>query len=408
MPSRTIAGIDIGTTKIVTVIAEMDSDNVLRILGHGIVPSKGVERGLIVNIEEAARAVGNSITMAEQMGGYRIGSAYVSISGRHIETLSRIGSAAVSRESMVTNEHIHRAVENAQAFRMGTGKELLHVMPYRYVIDDLEVNDPCGMHGVRLDVHVHMVLCDTGAIQNLLKVVTQNGVEVEDIVLQQLATAEAVLTESDRENGVLLVDIGCSNTGVAFVAQQRTTHTHIIPVGGNTVTNDISFTFQINPHSAEYNKKHIGEAIADASRHTDIIEIEGRRPGDVERVARFEFNDCIQARLDELIQFIIYEVEYSNYDGAYAAGIVLSGGGALMERIDDLFVERFNAPVRIGEPMDVRGHIDGLISTQFATAIGLVRWGFTHGDADGGRTNEEGTWVEFYERMKQWFREFLP
>ena len=408
MPSRIIAGIDIGSTKIVTVIAEIDPDDAVRILGYGIVPSKGVDRGKITNLEEVTRAVGNSISMAEQMGGYRIGSAYVSISSQHIQAYSQMGSAAITRDMTVTRDHIMRAIENAQAIKLPPGTEILHVMPYCYVLDDVMYADPCGINGYRLDVHVHMVVCETLAIQNLITVMKNNGVEIDDVVLQPLAAAEAVLTDTDRENGVVLIDIGSSATGVAFIAQGNTTHTHIIPIGSNTVTNDICLTFNISPHSAEHNKKQIGEAIADEVRHKDIIEIEGRMAGVRVPIQRFQFNDCIQARLDELIDFIISEVDYSNYNGAYAAGVVLTGGGALLNRVEDLFVMRFNAPVRIGDVGQLRGHSDVLQSPMFATVIGLVRWGFNHGVGHGPQNAEPSTWLELYERVKMWLREFLP
>ena len=410
MAVRHIVGIDIGTSKICTVIGQIDKDDRINVLGYGIVPSKGIERGMVVNIEEASRAVIASINKAEQTGD-RVVSAYVSISGKHIRTYNRTGLAAISRvgDGVATREEIMRAIETAQADALPTNLEILHVMPYRYILDGNVVRDPIGMHGFRLEVDVHIVVCEMAAIQSLIKVLQEAGVEIDEVVLQPLAAAEGVLTAEERESGVVLVDLGCGTTSVAFFAQGNTWHTHVIPIGGHTFTSDIIMTFQINPHSAEHNKQIIGDAIADPVRHNDLVEIEGGRAGDYIDVSRLLFNQCIQARADELIDFVIYEVNHSVYEGAYASGIVLTGGGAQMTNIDTLFEERFSAPVRVGIAHDVYGLTDALNSPMYATVLGLIRWGYHHGSSDeGGRPHDEGRWVELYERFKEWLREFLP
>jgi cell division protein FtsA len=415
MPLRNIAAIDIGTTKIVTVIAQIDTNNAITVLGYGDVPSKGIERGMVVNLDEAARAVNSSISKAELMAGYRIESAFVSITGRHIRSYVRDGAVAIARPAMgagtsaygtVTREDILRAVETAQAEAMPSSLEQLHVMPYRYVLDGTEVHDPVGMPGLRLDVDIHVVVCDSTAIENIIKIVRHSKVEIDDIVLQPIAAAEGVLTEDERKNGVILVDIGSGSTGLAFFARGNVWHTAMIPIGGQTITNDISITFQLNPHSAETNKRQMGEAIADPHRHNDIIEVEGVRPGERMSISRLQFNECIQARSDELIDFIIREVDRSVYDGAYAAGVVLTGGGSQLKRIDRLFYERLTAPVRIATVPDVHGQ--DLTAPTYATALGLIRWGYNHGRIDARGTDEDSRWVEIYERFKSWLREFLP
>ncbi|MFM2309807.1 MAG: hypothetical protein RLY87_1929 [Chloroflexota bacterium] len=407
---RTIAGIDIGSTKIVTMIAQMDGEQIITVLGYGVAPSRGVERGMIVNLEEATRSVKASITQAEQMGGYRVGSAYVSITGKHIQSFTRSGPVAISREfdGYVRQEDILRAVEIAQAEPLPANVELLHVMPFRYTLDSQEVQDPIGMRGYRLEVDVHIVVCDVAAIQNVIKVVQNCNVEIDDVVLQQLASAEAVLTDDDKQNGVVLVDIGSDTTGVAFVAQGATWHTHVIPIGGHTITNDLILTFQLNPAVAEQTKISLGEAVADPYRHKDVIELEGQRPGEPVSMSRLHFNESIQARCDELIEFIIYEVAHSSYMGAYNAGVVLTGGGALLRNLDILFYERFSAPIRIGTTDDVYGRIDALNTPAYATVLGLIRWGYRHGQGGKHSRDEESTWVDIYERFKMWLREFLP
>jgi len=407
---RTIAGIDIGSTKIVTMIAQMDGDQIITVLGYGVAPSRGVERGIIVNLEEATRSIKASITQAEQMGGYRVGSAYVSITGKHIQSFSRTGAVAISREydGYVRHEDILRAVETAQAEPLPPNVELLHVMPFRYTLDTQEVQDPVGMRGYRLEVDVHIVVCDVTAIQNIIKVVQNCSVDIDDVVLQQLASAEAVLTDDDKQNGVVLVDIGSDTTGVAFIAQGSTWHTHVIPIGGHTITNDLILMFQLNPAIAEQTKIALGEAVADAYRHKDVIELEGQRPGEPVSISRMHFNESIQARCDELIEFIIYEVSHSSYMGAYNAGVVLTGGGALLRNLDILFYERFNAPIRIGITEDVYGRIDQLNTPAYTTVLGLIRWGYRHGQGGRHSRDEDSRWVDVYERFKMWLREFLP
>ena len=290
MAVRPIVGIDIGTSKICTVIGQIDKEDRINVLGYGIVPSKGIERGMVVNIEEASRAVIASINKAEQ-SGYRVGSAYVSISGKHIRTYNRTGMAAISRagEGVVTRDEIMRAIETAQADALPANLEILHVMPYRFRLDGNVVRDPIGMHGFRLEIDVHIVVCEMVAIQNLIKVLQEAGVEIDEVVLQPLAAAEAVLTSEERESGVVLIDMGCGTTSVAFFAQGNTWHTHVIPIGGHTFTSDIIMTFQINPHSAEHNKQILGDAIADPVRHPELVEIEGGRAGDYIEISRFLF-----------------------------------------------------------------------------------------------------------------------
>lgn len=411
MAPRHIVGIDIGTSKICTVIAQIDRDDRINVLGSGIVPSKGIDRGMVVNLDEATRAVQASVEKAEAVAGYRIQSAYVSIAGRHIRTYSRRGQTAISRsgDGMVSREDILHAIETAQAEALPSNYEVLHVMPYRYILDGTVVRDPLNMPGYRLEVDVHVVVCENTAIHNLIKIVQDVGVEIDDIVLQPLAAAEGVLTSEDYENGVVLVELGAGTTSVAFIAQGNTWHTAVIPIGGQTFTSDIMMTFQMSPHSAEHNKQNAGSAVADANYHTELMQVEGSRPGEYIDVSRLLFNQCIQARADELIDFIIYEVSQSIYDGAYAAGLVLTGGGARMQNIDILFEERFSAAAQIGMPRNVFGLNDALNSPAYATAIGLIRWGYRHGtNDDAGLAPEEGRWVEFYERFKAWLREFLP
>ena len=411
MAPRHIVGIDIGTSKICTVIAQIDRDERITVLGSSMVPSKGIEHGTIVNLEEATRAIQSSVEKAEAAAGYRIQSAYVSIASRQIRTYNGHGVTAITRggDGMVAREDMFHAIETAQTENNSPHYEVLHVMPYRYTLDGTIVRDPVGMPGYRLEVDVHVVMCENAAIQNLIKVVQDVGVEIDDIVLQPIASAEAVLTSDDTQDGVVIIEIGAGTTSLAFIAQGNTWHTAVIPVGGQTFTNDIMLTFQMSSHSAEHNKQTQGSAWADVTRDNELMFVEGSRPGEQIDVSRKMFNQCIQARADELIDFILYEVSQSIYDGAYASGIVLTGGGAKMRDIDLLFESRFSSAVRIGVPRNMVGVSDALNSPAFAAAVGLIRWGYRYGNNDdAGLAPEEGRWVELYEQFKAWLREFLP
>jgi cell division protein FtsA len=281
-------------------------------------------------------------------------------------------------------------------------------MPFRFILDNNEVADPIGMRGYKLEVDVHLVVCDIGAIQNVISVVQNAGVDIDDVVLQQLASAEAVLSDADRQNGVVLVDIGTDTTGVAFVAQGNTWHTHVIPIGGHTITNDLILLFGINAVAAEQTKNSVGDALAQPVRGGDTIELEGQRPNEPVVLSRQHFNEAIQARCDELIDFVIREVSQCVYLGAYGAGIVLTGGGAQLRNLDALFYERFNAPVRIGITEDVVGMHDGLHTSEYTTILGLIRWGYRHGQSGKHSRDEGSAWVDVYERFKMWLHEFLP
>jgi cell division protein FtsA len=331
MGHRTIVAIDVGTTKVCTIVAQVQDTGRINVLGVGVTPSKGLDKGVVVNIDDAVNAITTSVEKAERLSGYRIGTAFVGISGRHVSSLNSRGVVAVARsDHEITRHDVARAVEAAQAVAIPTQREVIHVIPRAYVVDGHEgIRDPIGMAGFRLEVETHIVTGEVMAIQNLIKSVQKAGVEIDDLVLQPLASGEAVLTPEDKDRGVVLVDIGGGTTDIAVFAQGGIWHTSVIPVGGSHFTNDIVLVQQTPHNTAEYLKLRYGSAIADpADDAGDSIEAEGFTPGERQQLSRYTLNQVIQARAEEVTELVYNEIRRSGYEGLLPAGIVLTGGSS--------------------------------------------------------------------------------
>jgi cell division protein FtsA len=415
MAHRTIVGIDVGTTKVCTVVAQVHESGRVNVLGVGLTPSKGLDKGVVVNIDDAVNAIATSVEKAERLSGYRIGTAFVGVSGRHISSLNSNGVVAVSRaDHEISRSDVARAVEAAQAVAIPTQREVIHVIPRAYVVDGHEgIRDPIGMAGLRLEVQTHIVTGDVMAIQNLIKSVQRAGVEIDDLVLQPLASGEAVLAPDDKDRGVVLVDIGGGTTDIAVFVQGGIWHTSVIPVGGSHFTNDIVLVLQTPHNTAEYLKLKYGSAIADEAldAEADLIEAEGFAPGERQQISRSMLNQVLQARAEEVIELIYNEIRRSGYEGLLPAGVVLTGGSAQLPRFDELMRDMLGIPVRVGAPTDLAGLSDSIDTPPYATSIGLLRWGTRHGLANltsPGSAPERNGLGSTYERFKGWLREFLP
>lgn len=415
MAQRTIVGIDVGTTKVCTIVAQVHDGDRVNVLGVGMTPSKGIDKGVIVNIDDAVNAIATSVEKAERLSGYRIGTAFVGVAGRHISSLNQRGVVAISRpDHEITRNDVARAVENAQAVAIPTQREIIHVIPRAYSVDGHEgIRDPIGMSGFRLEVETHIVTGDVMAIQNLIKSVQKTGVEIDDLVLQPLASGEAVLTPDDKDRGVILVDIGGGTTDIAVFVEGGIWHTSVIPVGGNNFTNDIVLVQKTPHHTAEYLKLRYGSAIAGepGSESEDLIETDGFAPGEKQQVSRNLLNQVLQARAEEVVELIYNEVRRSGYEGLLPAGVVITGGSAQLPRFDELMRDMLGVPVRVGIPTGLNGLSDSIDSPPYATAVGLVRWGARHGLAmlnSPSSSPERNGWGPSYERFKSWLREFLP
>jgi cell division protein FtsA len=413
---RIIAGIDVGTTKVCTVVAQVREDHLINILGVGLTSSKGLDRGVVVNIDDTMSAVATSIEKAERVSGYRIDTAFVGVAGRHISSLNSRGVVAVNQpEHEITRSDVARAVEAAQAVAIPTQREIVHIIPRAYVVDGHEgIRDPIGMSGFRLEVETHIVTGEVMAIQNLIKSVQRAGVEIDDLVLQPLASGEAVLTPEDKDLGVVLVDIGGSTTDVAIFIQGGIWHTSVIPVGGTHFTNDMVYVLHTPHNTAEYLKLKYGSAIAEPATddETDLVDAETLVVGERQQISRQLLNEIMQARAEQLVELIYNEIQRSGYDGLLQAGIVITGGGAQLPHFDDLMREMLGMPVRVGVPGGLSGLADSLDSPPYSTSIGLLRWGayqsFAAADSPYNDIDRIGRRVGVYERLKGWLREFLP
>lgn len=412
--SRTVVGIDVGTTKIVTLVGEYGADEQVNILGVGLTPSKGIKRGIVVNVEEAVTSIVASVEKAERLSGYRIGSAYVGVAGGHIQSLNSRGVVAISRaDREISAADQARALDAARAIAIPTQREIIHVIPRSYIVDGQEgIRDPIGLSGFRLEVEAHIVTGAVTAIQNLIKCIQRAGVEIDDLVLQPLASSDAVLTDAEKEMGAILVDCGGGTTDVAVFIDGSIWHSVVLPVGGNHISNDIAIILRTPFDVAEYLKIKHGRArpLADSTEggDGDQLEIDSFVGMKKRSISRVLLHQVIEARVEEMFQMLRAEVRRVGYEGLLPAGVVLTGGTALLPGIEEVAREVMNMPVRIGVPSGLGGLADTIDSPAYATGVGLVRWGLKRGTTPPFLVPQEQGWMRIYNRFKSWLREFLP
>jgi cell division protein FtsA len=412
MQLPTIVGIDVGTTKVCTIVAQVQENGQVTILGVGQTPSKGLDKGVVVNIDDVVNVIATSVEKTERLSGYRIETAFVGVAGRHVSSLNSRGVVAIGHPDYeISRADVARAVEAAQAIAIPSQREVIHVIPRAYIVDGNEgIRDPVGMSGFRLEVETHIVTGEVMAIQNLIKSVQRAEVEVDDLVLQPLASGEAVLTREDKDRGVVLVDIGGGTTDIAIFIQGGIWHTSVIPVGGIHFTNDIVYVLQTPYNTAEYLKIRYGSALIEPAEHQpdEMVDIEALAAGEHKTISRRMLNEILNARAEQVIELIYNEIQRSGYNGLLQAGIVLTGGSSQLPQFDTLARKMLGMPVRIGVPTGLAGLADTIDSPPYATCVGLVRWGARHGMGMNEplfRANGDET---IYERFKNWMRAFLP
>jgi cell division protein FtsA len=412
--SRTVVGIDVGTTKIVTLVGEYGADEQVNILGVGLTPSKGIKRGIVVNVEEAVTSIVASVEKAERLSGYRIGSAYVGVAGGHIQSLNSRGVVAISRaDREISGADQARVLDAARAIAIPTQREIIHVIPRSYIVDGQEgIRDPIGLSGFRLEVEAHIVTGAVTAIQNLIKCIQRAGVEIDDLVLQPLASSDAVLTDAEKEMGVILVDCGGGTTDVAVFIDGSIWHSVVLPVGGNHISNDVAIILRTPFDVAEYLKIKHGRArpLPDSVEggDGDQLEIDSFVGMKKRSISRLLLHQVIEARVEEMFQMLRAEVRRVGYEGLLPAGVVLTGGTALLPGIEEVAREVMNMPVRIGVPSGLGGLADTIDSPAYATGVGLIRWGLKRGTTPPFLVPQEQGWTRIYNRFKSWLREFLP
>ncbi len=410
---RIIVGLDIGTTKICTVIGEIASDGVLDVIGEGTVPSDGLRKGVVVNLERTIASVRQSVASAQRVAGVDVDSAWVGVAGSHLKAFTSHGMAAIRRGQEITRNDLDRTIENARAVPLDSHMEVLHVLPQEYVVDGNDgIKDPVGMSGVRLEVDVHVIAGAQGPLANLRRCAEDAGIAVDGMVVQGLASGLAVLGDNERDLTTLLIDVGGGTTDIGVFRRGVLAHSAVVPLGGDHVTQDISQLLRIPPDEAERVKRRHGVAQPELADRDVVLEV--ANPSYTAAISTFELAQVIRPRLMEIFDLVKREVEQGV--GALelnAGNVIVTGGAALMPGVEQLAAERFRLPVRIGTPDDVSGLTDVVSSPTHATAVGLVRYGMLHapaprtGDRARAPRGEGGEGPAVVKRLRNILKDFF-
>ena len=385
--NKMIVGLDIGTSKVVAIVGAITPEGVLEIVGIGSHRSTGLKKGVVVNIESTVLSIQRAVEEAELMAGCQIHSVYAGIAGSHIRSLNSHGIVAI-RDREVFVQDLERVIDAAQAVAIPADQKILHILPQEFLIDDQDgVKEPLGMSGVRLEAKVHLVTCAVNAAQNIEKCIRRCGLDVEDIILEQLASSYSVLTDDEKELGVCVVDIGGGTTDIAIFKDGAIRHTGVIPIAGDQVTNDIAMALRTPTPNAEEIKIKYACALAKLTSPDETIKVPSvgdRQPRDLSRQALAE---VVEPRYDELFTLVQSELRRSGYEDLIAAGIVLTGGTSKMEGVVELAEEIFHMPVRLGAPQNVRGLSDIVNNPIYSTAVGLLIYAMKQQHQDAGRSS---------------------
>ena len=399
-----VVGLDIGTSKVVAIVGELSEEGRLEVIGIGTHPSRGLKKGVVVNIESTVQSIQRAVEEAELMAGCDIHSVYTGIAGSHIRSLNSHGIVAI-RDKEVTAGDVDRVIDAARAVAIPADQKMLHILPQEFVIDNQEgIREPIGMFGVRLEAKVHMVTGADSAAQNIVKCVQRCGLQVVDMVLEQLASSYSVLSEDEKDLGVCLVDIGGGTTDIAVFSGGAIQHTAVIPIAGDQVTNDIAVSMRTpTPHAEEIKIKYAC-ALSQLANPDETIEVPsvGDRPP--RRLARQTLAEIVEPRYEELFTLIAEELRRSGFEELIAAGIVITGGSSKMEGAVELAEEVFHAPVRLGIPQHVEGLADVVRNPIHATGVGLLIYGKENLVAKGTEVPLGTGAREILDRMKAWFQ----
>ncbi len=398
-----VVGLDIGTSKVVAIVGEVTPEGDLEIIGLGSYPSRGLKKGVVVNIESTVQSIQRAVEEAELMAGCQIDSVYAGIAGSHIRSLNSHGIVAV-RDREVYPQDVDRVIDAAQAMAIPADQKILHILPQEYVIDSQEgVREPLGMSGVRLEAKVHLVTCAVNAAQNIEKCIERCGLKVNDIILEQLASSYAVLTDDERELGVCLVDIGGGTTDIAIFTNGAIRHTAVIPIAGDQVTNDIAMALRTPTQNAEEIKIKYACALTQLARPDETIQVPGVGDKPARELSRQALAEVVEPRYDELFTLIQAELRRSGYEDLVAAGIVLTGGASKIEGVIELAEEIFHMPVSLGAPRNVAGLKDIVRNPVYATGVGLLMYGRQREEELDGRGRSRG--AGSFSRLKKWLGE---
>ncbi len=408
---RTVAAIDVGTSKICTLVGEVADNGVLRVIGVGIVPSRGVRKGVITDVEEATLAISESVQKAERVSGHTITEAYVAVGGSHVSSQNSRGLAAIGRgDRPVDRDDIDRALEAAQAIAVPHNRRIIHSMPREFVIDGQDVTkNPLGLMGFRLEVEAHIVTGAITSIQNLTNCIERNHIAILELIPEPLASAEAVLTAEECNMGVALVDIGAGTTDLSIYVAGSTWETQVFAVGGNHLTNDIAVGMRTPFATAEDAKVRYAHALPMAVPQSEMIEIAKFGEESLGHISRRALCEIVALRTEEIIDdLILREIKRSGFDGLLPAGVVITGGMASLTGIRELAARVLQMPVRVGMPRRLHGLVETISSPAYATAVGLLLWGIRAETAvveSTPRLNTRGGW---HGRFVEWLKLILP
>ena len=398
-----IVGLDIGTSKVVAIVGEIKPDGEIEIIGIGSHPSHGLKKGVVVNIESTVQSIQRAVEEAELMSGVEIDSVYAGIAGSHVSSLNSHGIVGIN-DGEVSHTDVERVIDAARAVPIPADQRILHILPQEFVIDNQEgIKEPVGMCGVRLEAQVHMVTGAVSAAQNIIKCVRRCGLEVQDLILEQLASSYSVLDDEEKELGVCLVDIGGGTTDFAVFTGGAIRHTAVIPIAGDQVTNDIAVALRTPTHHAEDIKLKYACALSQLPTADETIEVPsiGDRPP--RRMSRQTLAEVVEPRYEELLSLVQAELRRSGFESLVAGGIVLTGGSSKMEGLIDLAEEVFHMPVRLGIPQYVTGLADVVRNPIHATGVGLLLFGHQNSSINVPSVSE-GALKSTWERMKSWFQ----
>lgn len=396
-----IVGLDIGTSKVAAIVGELNEDGEIEVIGIGSTPSRGLKKGVVINLEATVVSIQRAVEEAELMAGCEISSVYTGIAGSHVKSLNSHGIVAI-REKEVTQYDIDRVIDSARAVAIPADQKILHILPQEFIIDMQEgIKEPIGMSGIRLEAKVHMVTGSVSASQNIIKCIRRCDLEVDDIVLEQLASCSSVLTDDEKELGVCLIDIGGGTTDIAIFSQGAIKHTAVIPIAGDQVTNDVAVALRTPTQSAEEIKKSYACALtqlADANEMIDVPSIGDRPP---RKISKQNLAEIIEPRYEELMLLVQAELRRSGYEGLIAAGIILTGGSSKVTGLIELAEEIFHMPVRLGIPQHIIGLIDVVKNPIHSTGVGLLLYGRDH-VVSSEQLADSGDGI--FSKMKGWFQ----
>ena len=402
-PDNVLVGLDLGTTKVCAIVGEVKDSGQVDIIGIGISPSHGLKKGVVVNIDSTVESVKKAVQEAELMAGVEINSVYVGISGGHIKGINSRGVAAIKNREVGAPD-VARAIDGARAVNIPMDQQILHVLPQEFIIDDQDgIKDPHGMSGTRLDVKVHIITGAVTAIQNIVKSCSRAGLHVNDLVLQPLASSRAVLTTEEQELGVVVADIGGGTTDLAFFLEGSLWHTEVLPIGGNHLTNDIAIGLRTPASEAEKIKIKYGCALSSLVKHEETLDVPsvGGRPPRL--LSRQILCEIIEPRVEELFGMVQQRLKKTGFEDMFASGVVLTGGTALMEGVQDAAERYLGMPIRRGTPRNIGGLMDVVNSPIYATGVGLVLYG-AENQREAPRKFRSGGPVS---RLWKWMGEYI-